>query len=89
MVVVSPIITDSVPNTLRQNIAICATTLSLITNTPIEVITMTYIDPERHSALWKEIVDELGDGTVDLPHHRAKLISDPAVPKDVVVVVKQ
>jgi len=61
MGVVSPISTDSVPNTLRQNIVICAATLLLITNASVEIITMTCIHPERESTLVKEIVDELGD----------------------------
>ena len=87
MGVVSPIIADPMPNALMENIAICATTLLLVTNASVEIITMTCIHPKRNSTLWKEIVDELGDGTVDMPHHRTELIPVFAVAQQVIMIV--
>ena len=63
--------------------------LEFVAQASVEIVAIVGAAPERKAALGEKVVEEFGDGAVELAHHGAEVLADFQVAQGVIVVIEE
>lgn len=87
--IVAPVPAQPVPHRLGQHIPVRSPALHFIAQASIEIIVTALIALEGKAALWKEIVDQFRDRTMQKPHHLRQALVGAQLADRVIVIAQK
>ena len=89
MWIFAPVIDNAVAFSLCQGVTIGESALLFITETAIEVITVSSGTPKGDVTFNEQVIGQLSNGTVESLHERTEILADFQVSESVIVIVEQ